>query len=276
MGLLNSICLRSKAIMAVGKNKRLSKGKKGQKKKIVDPFSKKDWYDVKIPSNFNVRTIGKTPVTRTIGTKIASDGLKGRVFEMAHADLNNDEVAYRKFKLIAEDVQGKNVLTNFHGMSMTTDKLRSLVKKWQTCIEAHTDVKTTDGYLIRVFAIGFTRRRPNMTKKAAYAKSTQIRAIRKKMIEIITREVTTKDLKDVVNKLLPDSMGSDIEKASQGIYPLHDCFIRKVKCLKKPKFDVHKLMEMHESSGTTTSVDASGGVVVDRPDNFEPPVLDNV
>merc|ERR1712121_429802 len=265
--------------MAVGKNKRLSKGKKGTKKKIVDPFSKKDWYDVKAPSNFAVRSIGKAVVSRTVGTKIASDGLKGRVFEMAQADLNNDEVAFRKFKLIVEDVQGRNCVTNFHGMTMTTDKLRSLVKKWQTCIEAHVDVKTTDGYLLRVFAIGFTKRRPNMLKKTAYAKSTQIRAIRKKMVDIITREVTTKDLKDVVNKLLPDSMGADIEKACQGIYPLHDCYVRKVKCLKKPKFDVHKLMEMHESSGTTgggETVDASGGVSVDRPDNYEPPVVDSV
>jgi len=266
--------------MAVGKNKRLSKGKKGTKKKIVDPFSRKDWYDVKAPSNFNVRNIGKTVVTRTIGTKIASDGLKGRVFEMAQADLNQDEVAFRKFKLICEDVQGKNCMTNFHGMTMTTDKLRSLVKKWQTCIESHCDVKTTDGYLLRVFAIGFTRRRPNMNKKAAYAKSTQIRAIRKKMIEIITREVTTKDLKDVVNKLLPDSMGSDIEKSCQGIYPLHDCYIRKVKCLKKPKFDVHKLMEMHDgttaAAAPTAGGDSSAGFAVDRPDNYEPPLQETV
>jgi len=53
------------------------------------------------------------------------------VFEASLADLQNDEVAFRKFKLICEDVQGKNCLTNFHGMDMTTDKLRSLVKKWQ-------------------------------------------------------------------------------------------------------------------------------------------------
>ena len=97
--------------MAVGKNKRLNKGgKKGAKKKVVDPFSKKDWYDVKAPAMFNIRNIGKTLVTRTQGTKIASDGLKGRVFEVSLADLQNDEVAFRKFKLITEDVQGKNCL----------------------------------------------------------------------------------------------------------------------------------------------------------------------
>merc|ERR1712230_174274 len=184
--------------MAVGKNKRLSKGKKGTKKKIVDPFSRKDWYDVKAPSNFNVRNIGKTVVTRTIGTKIASDGLKGRVFEMAQADLNQDEVAFRKFKLICEDVQGKNCMTNFHGMTMTTDKLRSIVKKWQTCIEAHCDIKTTDGYLLRVFAIGFTRRRANQVKKTTYAKSSQIRAIRKKMFEVMQRESSSCDLREFV------------------------------------------------------------------------------
>ena len=36
----------------------------------VDPFSKKDWYDIKAPSTFNQRSIGKTLVTRTQGTKV--------------------------------------------------------------------------------------------------------------------------------------------------------------------------------------------------------------
>merc|ERR1712168_617175 len=136
---------------------------------------------------------------------------------MSLADLQTDEVAFRKFKLIAEEVQGRNVLTNFHGMDLTTDKLRSMVKKWQTLIEGNVDVKTTDGYTLRLFCIGFTRKQDMSTKKTCYAQAQQVRNTRKKMIDIISR---------------------DIEKACQGIYPLHDVHIRKVKVMRRPRFDL--------------------------------------
>ena len=38
----------------------------------------------------------------------------------------------------------------------------------------------------------------------------------------------------------------------QGIYPLKDVFIRKVKLLKAPKFDISKLNEAHEGSAEDT------------------------
>merc|ERR1712225_130369 len=205
--------------MAVGKNKKLSKGgKKGQKKKITDPFARKEWYNIKAPSVFRSRNVGKTPVNKTAGTKLSQDALLGRIVEVSLADLNKDEdQAFRNIKLRIEDVQGKDVLTNFHGMNFTTDKLRSLVRKWQSLIEAHVDVKTTDGYYLRIFAIAFTKRRPNQQKRTCYAQSAQIRQILAKMIE----------------------------RECNGIFPLKDVYIRKVKMLKTPKFDAAKLAELH-------------------------------
>uniref|UniRef100_A0A7S3TKA2 Small ribosomal subunit protein eS1 n=1 Tax=Strombidinopsis acuminata TaxID=141414 RepID=A0A7S3TKA2_9SPIT len=243
--------------MAVGKNKRLTKGggKKGGKKKAGDPFLKKEWYDIKAPSVFSVRQCGKTLVSRTAGTKIATEELKGRVLEVNLADLNNDEdQSYKKVKLCIEEVQGRNCLTDFHGLSLTRDKQCSLIRKMQTLIEAHVDVKTTDGYLVRMFVIAFTKRRADAVKTNCYAQSAQIRKIRAKMTEIMTNEAGKVQLRELVKKLIPESIGKEIEKQTQGIYPLKDCLIRKVKILKKPKFDITKLMEMHGSADDDAGV----------------------
>jgi len=267
--------------MVVGKNKGLMKGgKKGGKKKPTNPFARKDWYDVKAPAQFKTRQIGKTPVTRTIGTKIASDGLKGRVFEVSLGDLNENEDAFRKFKLITEETQGKVCLTNFYAMDLTTDKLRSMIKKKQTTIEAYTDVKTTDGYTLRFFSIAFTKNPKDSNRQTSYAQHGKVKAIRRKMIEIIHKEVQGCDLKQVVCKLIPDSIAKDIEKYCSYIYPLTDVYIRKCKVIKKPKFDLGRLMDMHgdsvTGSGKQQGKTGDAGEVVDRPDGYEPPVLESV
>jgi len=243
--------------MAIGKNKRLTKGKKGGKKKAQDPFAKKELYAIKAPSFFAVRNAGKTIVNRTAGQKIASESLKGRVFEFSLADLNGgDEAqAFRKIKLVAEDVQGYDVVTHFGGLDMTRDKLCSLIRKWQTLIEAHVDVRTTDGYVLRIFAIASTKKQTNQAvKSTCYAQAGQVRNIRKKMFEILTEEATKCDLKELVQKFIstPDSIGQEIEKKCQSIFPLQNVFIRKVKVLKKPKFDLLKLMEVHGDSAEDT------------------------
>jgi len=58
-------------------------------------------------------------------------------------------------------------------------------------------------------------------------------------------QATSSDLKDLVRKFIAESIGKEIEKATMSIYPLQNVFIRKVKILKAPKFDLTKLMEVH-------------------------------
>jgi len=158
-------------------------------------------------------------------------------------------------------------------MDFTSDKIRSLVRKWQTLIECHVDVKTSDGYIIRLFAIGFTKRRPNQVKKTSYAQTSQIRAIRRKMSEIMIREASSVELKDLVLKFIPESIGKEIEKACNSIYPLQNVFVRKAKVLKSPKFDISKLMELHSETGPTTT-DETGAKIAR--DFVEPTPSDSV
>merc|ERR1711939_947701 len=192
------------------------------------------------------RPLRSFPTRSAARPKLSTDALKGRICEVSLGDLNkNEDDAYRKIKLRVEDIQGKQVLCNFWGMDFTTDKLRSLVRKWQSLIEANVDVKTVDGYVLRCFCIGFTKKRQFQIRKTSYAQSAQIRAIRKKMVDIMTKEVSSVELIKAVEKFVPEFIGKDIMKACEGIYPLQNVFIRKVKILKAPKFDAAKLAEIH-------------------------------
>lgn len=263
--------------MAIGKSKKT--GKKGQKKKIVDPFTKKDWYDLKAPSSFTTRQIGKTPVTRSAAGKNAGDSLKGRTVWASLGDLkeNGEGEAYRKFRLRVEYVHGTNCLTQFYGMELSRDKLCSLVRKYQSLIEAFVDIRTTDGYTLRLFCIGFTRKRANQNpfRKTFYAQQSQIRKIRQKMQQVIKRETSQSDLKTVLDKLIPETLGKEIEKACEGIYPLKDVFIRKVKTLRSPKLDVARILEAHGgSSAPGAADDAADGAVVERSEDGDDVMAD--
>ena len=212
--------------MAVGKNKRLTKGKKGGKKKIVDPFTKKEWYKVsglylgsKIKPLFRSRPhpssrtvwsarlwspappVPSLPLTVSAAASTRSTRLISTVTSPPTVNSGEFSLFFPLidiiFSLVCEEVQGDACLTNFHGMELTRDKQCSIIKKWQTKIEAHVDCTTTDGYKLRLFCVGFTKRRQNQIKKTTYAQTAQVHAIRKKMMDIMRREVSfTLDLAD--------------------------------------------------------------------------------
>ncbi|ELP83620.1 40S ribosomal protein S3A, putative [Entamoeba invadens IP1] len=237
--------------MATGKNKKYKAGnvKKGNKRKIAEPFSKKEWYNVKVPKNFKRRNVGQIVVNKTTGTKVASDQLRGRVVEVNLADLMESEKfgAYN-YKFRCEDVNGKDCLMVFHSLKLTTDKLRSIVKKWCTLIETSVDVKTTDGNTIRVFCIGFTTRKPSQIKKTSYAKKGQAKLIRKIMGAIITKQAINKDLPQFVDFLREPTLTQTIIQRAEKIFPIDNVYIRKVKILKSGKIDSLKLLEQHQDA----------------------------
>ena len=103
--------------------------------------------------------------------------------------------------------------------------------RWRSLIETHVDIKTTDNYVLRLFCIGFTKKRPNARRVTWYAKSSQLKQIRRKMVQIMTREASNVSLRDLVEKLyarvfflalltpcsIPNGIGKQIERECQGI-----------------------------------------------------------
>jgi small subunit ribosomal protein S3Ae len=256
--------------MAYGKNKGLNaKGKKGGKKKQLDPFIRKNWYDIKAPTYFSgKRKVGRTPVTKTTGQVIETEMIKNRICEFNLADLSDiQDDGFKKIKLEIQETQGRNCLTDFHGMSFTRDKLCQLVKKRHTLVECWVDCKTTDGFVVRVFVLAFTAKvdSPDQgtVKQACYAQSAQIKRIRKKMTQVLQAEVGKGPLKDMVKAITVSNDGGGkyekaIKSATHRIFPL-TVHVNKVKVIKKPKVDIVRLFEIHEKG------DADTGAAVDEP-----------
>ena len=233
--------------MSFGKNpKNFSKGRKGIKKKVGDRFLKKEWWKIKAPGMFANRFFTRSPVNQTQGRRLASDQMKGRVYEANYGDLTPGQTPSKKIKLIVDDADGasKEARTNFYGMDTTRDSLNFLIRKWQSLIEVHVDCKTQDGFLLRFFVICFTAKNKLQQKGACFAQRSQIKQIRAIIRKILIRNVTKSTLKDVVMKLIKDTLPTEMEQNCKKIFPIQDCLIRKVKTVKRPRYDPSQLASM--------------------------------
>ena len=124
---------------------------------------------------------------------------------------------------------------------MTRDELCSLIKKRKTLIEAVQDCKSQDGYVLRVFAIAFTRESPNQKSKTNYAQSSQQKSIRRKMNEIIAKEIAKSDATEVLKLFTSEVVEKKITKEVSHIYPVKNVKVRKIKVIQRPKIDQNKL-----------------------------------
>ena len=233
--------------MAQGKSKKVY-GKKGQKKKVIDSLSRKEWFELKAPAPFQSESFGYTCANRTQGLRKVEDSIRGRVVSQMQADLapNQDTFHWRKIKLIVDQVEGRQAVTSFYGIDITKDELCSLIKKRKTLIEAVQDVRTADGYLLRIFAICFTKETPGQKRKTNYAKASQQQMIRRKMNDIIAKEVTKSNATQVLNLFTSEVIEKKITKDVSPIYPVKNVKVRKIKVIQRPNIDYHKLNEMHD------------------------------
>jgi len=164
------------------------------------------------------------------------------------ADLapNQDSFHWRKIKLIVDQTEGRQAITSFYGVDVTRDELSSLIKKRKTLIEAIQDVKSQDGYVLRVFVIAFTRESANQKRRTNYALSSQQKIIRKRINDIVAKEVAKSNATQILNLFTSEVIEKKITKDVSPIYPVKNVKVRKIKVIQRPNVDFNKLSEMHD------------------------------
>jgi small subunit ribosomal protein S3Ae len=189
---------------------------------------------------FVERNFTTSPVNVTQGERLSSDNMKGRVYTVNLGDLNTKLTPNKKIKLVVDEEESKGskvALTNFYGLDTTRDHLSSLIKKWHTLIESFVDAKTSDGFLLRLFIFAITKGQRNQQRATSYAQKNQIKQIRKIIHTIVSREVKKTTLRELVPKLLNTDITKEIANKASKIFPVQSVLIRKVKTIKRPRFD---------------------------------------
>ena len=71
-------------------------------------------------------------------------------------------------KKVGESWLKKNILNHDDRQEQAPyERQQKGSQKENTMIEANIDVKTTDGYLLRLFCVGFTKKRNNQIRKTS-------------------------------------------------------------------------------------------------------------
>lgn len=193
--------------------------RRGKKKK------QKIWYSLIAPSMFGRKKIGETP---------ADDPEKvlGRTVEVSLQELTGDFAkAHLKVILKVVDIKGLEAHTVFIGHSTTTDYVKRMARRHKSKIDGVFDITTKDGKRIRVKPSAYTAKRIQTSQKRA------IRAVMKQVIETMAQNNT---LEDFVKFMLDGEIGKQTYKLAKPIYPVKRVEVHKSELLEVPKVEVKK------------------------------------
>lgn len=180
----------------------------------------KIWFTLLAPQYFDSKPLGLTPA-------IEPNQVIGRVVEASVLHLTNDySKYYMKLKFRVNRVEGDKAYTIFYGMECLQDYISRLVRRRTRRIDTIQDVKTKDGFLLRVKTI-------TITHKAI--KSSVIKTLRKFIKDTIKEEVENSAVSQVVKKIVNDVIKKRIIEEGSKIYPIRHFEIRRVDVLSTPK-----------------------------------------
>lgn len=197
-------------------------------RKNKDKWKAKEWYQIHAPRMFNEIVIGETP-------SADPSFLNGRMAEVTVQDLTGDFSKMHiklQFKIVGTD--GHEAKTEFVGHDLTSDYVRRLTRRKKTKTDHVVDVKTADGYMLRIKTMSIADKR---------IQASQEDAMRAKIGEYLTQFAAQSKLADVVKSIINGDMSKDTAKACHIIIPIKRIEIRKSEILRKGEGEPESIIE---------------------------------
>ncbi|MCC6003197.1 MAG: 30S ribosomal protein S3ae [Thermofilum sp.] len=186
------------------------------KPRAKDKWSMKKWVRVLAPKSFGFANIGLIPADEP-------ERCVGRTVEVSFYDITKD-VSQLHIKLRFQVVRVDNgvALTQLKLLEVTRDYIRSLVRRGTSRVDAIIDVQTKDGIKLRVMCMAVTITRINTSQK---------KAIRKIMFQIIEEKASQLDFETFVQQAVLGAIAADIQLQAKKIYPIKKVEVYKLKVL---------------------------------------------
>ncbi len=225
----------------------MAKKGKSASRKVKDKWKSKDWYKIYAPHMFNKTVLGETPSTDP-------SELIGRKTEASVHDLTGDfSKMHVKILFEIDDVDGYDAKTVFIGHDLTSDYIRRLTRRKRTRTDNVVDVRTKDGYLVRIKIMSVTEKR---------IQSSQESAVRSIMSEEVHKSVPEMTISDLVKKIISGDLAKELAQASKVIVPIKRVEIRKSEVLEMgtpvPDEDISGEEASEESEETPEEIPEGG------------------
>jgi small subunit ribosomal protein S3Ae len=205
-------------------------------RKLKDKWRAKQEYMIIAPEMFNAKKINTTIAD-------ASEKLYGRVIEPTLHELTGDiSKMHIKLRFQINDVKGFDAHTKFIGHDLTSDYIRRQTRRKRSKIDSVYDIRTKDGYLLRVKPMAIAEKR---------IKSSQQSSLREVMGQTLLAEANDKLLSEYVQAMISGDMASTLFKACKPIYPIKRIEIRQSQVLEAPETEGTK-PPLAESTGEET------------------------
>ena len=182
------------------------------KRSVSKKRQHKQWYNILAPEQFDRVKLGTTPAD-------SPEKLIGRTLETTLGTISgNTNQNHIKLKFKVVEASADSAHTELIKHEISSDYLRSLIRRGASKIDLIMTVLTSDSYQVRIHPLAFTNKGVD---------HSQEKAVRKQMQSILISKSSSQTYDEFMEEISEGRLSLDLYNETKHIYPLRRVEIQK-------------------------------------------------